>query len=247
LWKRLQLTYGLKIKRSTVQHILCKVDPDGVAERSRHRLIRRKYKVATSNNKPEIISYYYLKTIKKLKALPTLIRSDRGTENCLVETLQQSLRYYHDDKLAGLKNFWIAFFKDMRDQNLYQDSNTIHVECLRYCFGPLITAELQIVRQEWNRHRIRKQRNLNMPVGKPNCLFYIPEIIGKRDYKKPIEEDDIDICLNDYSIEPKLYDDDFYNILKLLELHEVVCSTVEDAFKLYFTILDKLEIYSNDT
>lgn len=45
--------------------------------------------VATSNNKPEIIAYYYLTTVQKLKLVPTLIRSDLGTENCLVEALQQ--------------------------------------------------------------------------------------------------------------------------------------------------------------
>lgn len=112
LWRKLQQVHGLTVKRSTVLRILRLADPSGIAERSRHRLKRRKYKVpgpnflwhidgydklkpfgfaihgcidgfsrkilwlevAVSNNKPEIIAYYYLKTLEKLKLLPTLIR-----------------------------------------------------------------------------------------------------------------------------------------------------------------------------
>lgn len=58
--------------------------------------------VASSNNNPRIIASYYLNTIKQLGFLPTALRSDRGTENSVIEGLHQVLRFYHDDDLAGL-------------------------------------------------------------------------------------------------------------------------------------------------
>lgn len=61
--------------------------------------------VTTSNNKPEIITYYYLKPVQKFKALPAMIRSDHGTKNSLIECLQKSFRHYHTDRLAGSKSF----------------------------------------------------------------------------------------------------------------------------------------------
>ncbi|XP_074109299.1 uncharacterized protein LOC141534056 [Cotesia typhae] len=239
MWQRLKLLYGLKVKRSTVNKILHIVDPDSIEERSRRRLLRRKYsvpgpnflwhidgydklkpfgfaihgcldgfsrkiiwlEVATSNNKPEIIAHYFLKAVQKLKLLPTLIRSDCGTENCIVEALQQTLRFHHDDNLAGWKSFikgkstsnqriesywsqlrrhgldfWINLFKDLRERGLYNDSSILHVECLRFCFGHLIRAELKMIRHEWNRHRIRKQKSRHVASGKPNCLYYLPEL-----------------------------------------------------------------------
>lgn len=42
-------------------------------------------KVATSNNNPSIIAHYYLETITDLQLLPTMIRSDLGTENCFID------------------------------------------------------------------------------------------------------------------------------------------------------------------
>lgn len=156
--------------------------------------------VATSNNKPEIIAHYYITTIEKLNLLPTLIRSDCGTENCLIESLQQSFRYHHTDKLSGFNSFikgkstsnqriecfwsqlrrqsldyWICLFKDMRERNIFNDANIIHVECLRYCFGPLIKLDLEMFRHEWNSHSIRKQKNRHIPSGKPNYLYYCSE------------------------------------------------------------------------
>lgn len=61
--------------------------------------------MASSNNNPDIISYYYLKTVQKLDLLPTLIRSDKGTDNCIVESLQQALRYDHEDSSSGAHSF----------------------------------------------------------------------------------------------------------------------------------------------
>ncbi|XP_015122918.1 uncharacterized protein LOC107045241 [Diachasma alloeum] len=245
MWRRLSQTYGLKVRRETVYEILHLLDPEGIENRQRHRLTRRKYKVpgpnflwhvdgydklkpfgfaihgcidgfsrkmlwldvATSNNKPEIIAYYFLNTLNKFKLVPTLMRSDLGTENVLIERLQQGLRFYHDDQLSGTKSFikgkstsnqriesywsqlrrqgadyWISFFKDMRDQNTFNDSDPIQVQCLRYCFGHLIKKDLRIIQQEWNRHRIRKQKSRDLAPGKPNSMFYLPERYNATDY-----------------------------------------------------------------
>lgn len=41
--------------------------------------------VGTSNKNPKSVAHHYLQTIEKLKLLPTLLRSDRGTENVWIE------------------------------------------------------------------------------------------------------------------------------------------------------------------
>ena len=63
--------------------------------------------VGTTNNDLEVIAYYYMKSIIDLKHLPTLVRSDNGTENTYMETLQKCLRFNHDD-LAGVKIYIIG-------------------------------------------------------------------------------------------------------------------------------------------
>lgn len=43
--------------------------------------------VATTNNDPGIAAYYFLKTVKRYKCLPTILRTDKGTENIIIESL----------------------------------------------------------------------------------------------------------------------------------------------------------------
>ena len=141
--------------------------------------------VATTNNNPKMTAYYFLKTVKKLKLLPTTMRSDKGTENTLIESLQVCLRLKHNDKYAGKKSFfqgksvrnqriesfwsqmrkhsmdfYIQLFKSMQEKNLF-DGSKLHVKCMQYCFGPLIKRDLTAKQKLWNEHKIRKQATRN--------------------------------------------------------------------------------------
>ncbi|OXU25165.1 hypothetical protein TSAR_012821 [Trichomalopsis sarcophagae] len=57
--------------------------------------------VGTTNKNPKVIAHYFLNTVEKYRCLPTIVRSDKGTENVLIESLQICLRREHDDKFDG--------------------------------------------------------------------------------------------------------------------------------------------------
>lgn len=40
--------------------------------------------------------------------------------------------------------------------------------------------------QHWNEHTIRRNRNADCPSGKPDVMYFQPEIYQTRDYKMPI-------------------------------------------------------------
>ncbi len=52
---------------------------------------------------------------------------------------------------------------------MYDDSNNMHVQCLILCY-------FGIFWQNWNNHRIRPSRNAEVPSGKPNILYVLPEL-----------------------------------------------------------------------
>lgn len=139
--------------------------------------------VGTSNKDPRFVLNHYLKTVKKLKNIPTLLRSDRGTENSLIGPIHQALRYIHNDELSGLRSylvgksthnqriesFWVeiqrlatAHYKELFnpsvEDRILDVKNPMHIEILRLCFGPLIQFDLYIARKTWNEQRVRKQR-----------------------------------------------------------------------------------------
>ena len=227
--------------------------------------------VATTNNNPRVVAYYFLKTLKKFQLLPTLIRSDNGTENCMVEIIQKALRHNHDDNNAGeysfltgkstanqrieswwnqlrrnAAGFWTILFKEMRDKGIFNNANFLHVESLRYCFGPAIQMELNLVRKEWNRHKIRKQRGREVVPGKPNMLFYVPEKFGATDCKKPYSQADVDICIEEYAEVPQLVDQNFSELVRILLPDIETPTNAEEALYLYDRIQSVFELNGID-
>lgn len=167
-----------------------------------------------SNKRPEFIAHFYLDYIEEINGVPRLVCSDAGTENCLVRDIQRILRANDNDDMSGMASFkvipstqnirierfwgflksshgvfWINLFKDMVDYELLDLTNPIHIECLRYVFMPLIQRDLDKLREEWNAHRVRRNRNGVAISGKPNVLYYQTELFGTMDYKFNVNED----------------------------------------------------------
>jgi hypothetical protein len=172
-------------------------------------------KLTKSNNNPHIIASFFLESIKELQACPTLLRTDRGTENGSMATVQCFLRRNHNDSLSGLgahrygsshttqrieawwsflrknwSSWWINFFKDMVDTGDLDTSNSMHMECLWFSFNKVIENELSQVQSNWNNHYIRKSRYRTM-AGIPNKLYFLPEEVGSEDYQKPFNPADL--------------------------------------------------------
>ena len=80
----------------------------------------------------------------------------------------------------------------MQDMNKFDETNAFHVECLRYCFMQVIQADIDRIAEHWNSHEIRQQMQSIIPSGKPELLYYVPEIFRRRDYGYCIELDDVE-------------------------------------------------------
>ncbi|XP_074656641.1 uncharacterized protein LOC141909875 [Tubulanus polymorphus] len=173
-------------------------------------------KVASTNNDPSVIGYYFTDYIKQIAGVPRCIRIDAGTENVLLCEIQRSFRADDNDDMAGdmsvligkstsnqrierfwrtLRNsvgqFWMNMFKDMSDTGIFSNADAVHVETIRFCFHQLIEQDLEDFRNEWNSHRIRRQRNCDVPCSKPDLLYFAPELFGTTDHKIEINYEDV--------------------------------------------------------
>ena len=177
-----------------------------------------------SNKDPKITSKYFIDCVRQVRGVPKFIRADRGTENVYIAAIQRFLRMNCDDVANGTECFlygksvsnqrieawwsflresysswWMNFFKDMRDSGTFDDSNTLHVECLRFCFMRLIQSELNNVVKRWNLHRIRPSNNRESPPGKPDVLYYLPEQSNGINCIIDVDVNDLDIAEENYS------------------------------------------------
>ena len=174
--------------------------------------------VGRTNNNSKIIANYVTDYIRQIGGVPRIVRADAGTENVYVTGIQRFLRSGCEDAFSGDKSFlygksvsnqrieawwsflkksnagwWIDFFKDMRDEGIFCDDDPIHLECLRFCFMPLIRGELNKVATHWNLHKIRPSHNVESPSGRPGVLYYVPAWTNAADYLTAVDLDDIDV------------------------------------------------------
>lgn len=226
--------------------------------------------VGSTNNDSRVVAKYFLNCVRQIGGTAMIVRADYGTENVKVAGIQRFFRRACIDSLAGSKSFmygksssnqrieawwgqlrrnctewWMNHFKDLRDRGLYCDADILHVECLKYCYMPLIRQELQRAAVQWNLHRIRPSTNPNSPPGRPDTLYFLPSLLGDEisDYKQPVDDDDIDVAEELCSSDPP--PDCSVSFLQLatiiineLGLHQP--STPETAKELYIELLDAL-------
>lgn len=118
-------------------------------------------KCSSTNNDPSVIAYYYLSAVKKLGFCARTLRTDCGTENGIMASIQCGLRNtlrahiygksQHNQRIESWWSYlrkmrtqwWIEFFADMEQAGLLNIDCDDHVECLRYCFMDLIRNDLQ--------------------------------------------------------------------------------------------------------
>lgn len=219
-----------------------------------------------SNKNPEYIAKYYMNYIREINGVPCLIYADRGTENAVVRDLQFALRWQHDDPFQGLSSFiygsssrntrierfwrnlrsmcgqhWIDCFKAMAEYGILDTSDNIHLECMRYCFLSLVNQDLRATLRQWNEHRIRASRQAHGPFGKPDVLYFQPEIYATKDFRMPLPGN-IDRVEQEYTRDPPVHgvSDDFMVLVNAI-IHQNGLrhppNTKDEAVELFCNII----------
>jgi hypothetical protein len=144
--------------------------------------------------------------------------------------------------------FWVNFFKDLRDTGMLDTSNNVHIECIRLAFTQLIQRDFSRVVELWNQHLIRTQRNVECPAGKPDVLYFQPQIYGTRDYRMrllytaaELEQVKQEYCkpLPEHGCSP-----DFIVLLTELvgDLNQYTLpNTIEEGYNLFCSLVDLLD------
>lgn len=135
--------------------------------------------------------------------------------------------------------------KDLRDQGIYDDSNEINVECLKFCYSNLIQKELHKVATLWNLHNIRPSNSPESPSGRPDTMYFVPEITGTHDYKVDVDLDDLDAAKEMFSVDRPVYGcSSAFSELALMRMEDNGLhhpNTAEEATALYLNLLNLID------
>lgn len=124
---------------------------------------------------------------------------------------------------------------------MYTDTDPINFECLRFVCMQLIQSELDRSDQHWNLPTIRSQLTNELTQGKPNCLFFIPELYNAHDCGTQIDDCDVNACLDIYSTDRNVCIPEFRELSYLLKPDLQLPYNAEDALRLYFELIALLQ------
>ena len=224
--------------------------------------------VGPINKNPEVIAKFYLDTVKQLGGVPRKIRSDDGTENSVIEALHTFLRYADENAGPGCFNigrstanqriesywsqfvrdgpgWWINFFKDLSDLGLFNSTDPVHQECIRFCFMQILRNELNEVAEMWNQHIIASSKfgNGSGPRGRPDCMFFLPHLYNSENYKVPVDPQELEefidestMCFPNWSQE---FEEFAAIIMTALGLQPP--RDVNEALDMYVTLIKEVE------
>ena len=105
---------------------------------------------------------------------------------------------------------------------------------------PVIWLELHKVAVLWNLHKIRPSTSQESPSGRPDMLYFVPEVTGGEDLQVHVDLDDVDL-VEDYccyrSPESGCLDE-FTQLASIImqEQNLNIPETAEEALVLYSTL-----------
>ena len=68
-------------------------------------------------------------------------------------------------------------------------------------------------------HVIRPQKNASIPSGKPDVMFFVPEIFGGHNFGKRIDQKDVKVCKELYGAPKKICSEEFNELVRLVLPH----------------------------
>ena len=130
------------------------------------------------------------------------------------------------------------FFKNLVARGLLDTSNVLHLQCLWFCFYPVMKEALNKIKESWNCHYVRKSHHHTV-AGIPNQLFFLPEFVGAVDYQKIYDERDLQEAEQSLTVEEdnsRDYQEYFTYSANLLELETP--QNWRDALVIYEQLLE---------
>ncbi|XP_019729826.1 uncharacterized protein LOC109518449 isoform X2 [Hippocampus comes] len=104
----------------------------------------------------------------------------------LVDFIRNQLQ--HSGQLHGYR--WMYNLRD----NGFFDGGFLDKNILQFCCMGLIQDELDDMALVWNSHLIRPSKNMNVPSGRPNVMYTLPELYGTRDFLSPVDDEQVQLC-----------------------------------------------------
>jgi len=102
-----------------------------------------------------------------------------------------------------------------------------------------------IMQQDWNLHRIRPSTNMESLSGRPDVLFFLPEVSGTRNYMVDVNLDELELAEEICCYQPLQSgcSDEFTQLAEIIMREKSLQfpHTPEEATTLYVPLLEEID------
>ena len=140
-------------------------------------------------------------------------------------------------------DIWIARFKAVVSSGRVNLDDNVHIQCLRFCFLPILTRDLQRMALEWNTHRINARKQEGQVSGKPDKMFFVPEDFDSADNSCDVSIEDatkVQEALEEETADLQMINPNFSRMVDLIEPNHTQPTTYEEALRLFCTLIVQL-------
>ena len=123
---------------------------------------------------------------------------------------------------------------------MFDPSDEVDQECLRFSFYGILQDELGEIMKAWNQHRIRRTRTSEGSNGVPDVIYFLPNRYGKENRRDEIEDADL-LLSREFISKPPYYG--CSNELACIIINELQIDMPKDkesAEQVYFRIKDEI-------
>lgn len=127
---------------------------------------------------------------------------------------------------------------------MFEMANPVVKECLKFSFMNALQTDLDRIAQQWNSHGIRLQtRYIELPSGKPDDLYFVPELTDGHNFWTNVDTEDVNLCINLYEKQKEICCKDFKQLVNIIKPNVQVPVHPDDALRLFIELNNILEQY----
>ena len=156
----------------------------------------------------------------------------------------QKIECFWSHLLKDRPGWWRMFFKDLSNQDLLDAANPLIAECVRYYFMDILRQELHEVAILWNQHQLSPSRGSLLPHGRPDALYFVPELFNCISHKKPLGESELKE-FEDPSFQQVASDNceefkEFAETVLVRNGQSIKPKNVKEGLEMYFFLLEEI-------
>ena len=104
---------------------------------------------------------------------------------------------------------------------------------------PVLRKELHSVAKLWNIKKLRVGENADVPGGKPDVMYFVPEVYSTHSYLVDVNQENVEACKTLFGAQSRDYSKELEELVGYMVPNHQVPQNPEESLALFIEIIDQ--------